>query len=581
MKNFKNINKIIYRACLFVFAISLTGLMSCNDDEEMMENTPPVANAGPDITVSAEVTVELDASGSADADGDALSYEWSVQSVPDAARFSFSNSSGEQAVFSAATPGEYVIELIVNDGTEPSVPDEVIVTVTAVANAAPTATIVDQNGNAFSEANDNTEISINAGIVLSGAQSSDPENDMLTFSWSVADAPVGSVPAIDDVANESITFTPDLPGAYTIELRVKDSNDNEGIAMVQLTATGNPVIIDSDVITETTWEDIYDDPDLPDYQIVSSIDVNAFLTIEAGVNIIIDEGLIVSVNANGGLDAQGTASDSISITSTDSDAGLKWQGLYVNSSDVRNSLNYVNLSWAGNSGIGFGPLNTRELVGLGVDDNGKMSITNSTFKNNTGYSVYFDDGGGELEDFSNNAFEDYETAIALPANEVDGLDGETTFTNGSVADVRIFPTTYSGNKTSTWPALNNARYFVPGNIRISGQLTIEAGAIFEMDEDVFWSVDGSIDVNGTASDHVIFTSANVAAQINWGGMFIESASALNSFDYAEILFAGGASGGYGPINTPVRAALGVDYLQHKVSLTNSVISGSEGYGLYI
>ncbi|MEL6561029.1 MAG: hypothetical protein AAFQ94_22750 [Bacteroidota bacterium] len=580
MKNLDYVNKSVCKAILILLLLSASGIMSCTDDEEAM-NTPPIANGGPDFEIPTGVSITLDGTGSSDPDGDPLVYNWSAGTIPTGAVFNLTGTTADQAIFSASTPGVYVIILVVNDLTEVSEPDEVVITVTAGSNQIPTAVIVDENGQEISQANDNDQININSALVLSGAQSLDPENGTLSFLWTVIDSPAGSNPTIDNPTNEVIAFTPDIIGEYAIQLTVRDVNDTEGIALVLLTAVSSPIIINTDVTTDTVWEDVYEDPSLPDYQIINSIDVSAFLTIEAGVNVIIDEDVSVSVTETGGFDAQGTAMDSVTFTSSDIGAGQRWKGLYVNSSDARNSLSYVSLSWAGNSGIGFGSLNTREIVGLGVDDNGKMSLKNSTFMNNQGFSVYFDDGGGAIETFSNNAFKNYKTAIGLSANEVGGLDGNTSFVDGSGADVQIFATTLSEGESSIWPALNNATYFIPESIRISGQLTIEAGAVFEMGEDVFWRVDGSIDVNGTSSDHVVFTSSNVAAQIHWGGLFIESANALNSFDFAEILFAGGTTNGYGPINTPIRAALGVDYLEHKVSLTNSIISDSEGYGLFV
>ena len=45
-------------------------------------NTPPVADAGPDQVVFVGETAFLDGGGSTDADGDALTYRWSLTTVP-------------------------------------------------------------------------------------------------------------------------------------------------------------------------------------------------------------------------------------------------------------------------------------------------------------------------------------------------------------------------------------------------------------------------------------------------------------------------------------------------------------------
>ena len=126
---------------------------------------------------------------------------------------------------------------------------------------------------------------------------------------------------------------------------------------------------------------------------------------------------------------------------------------------------------------------------------------------------------------------------------------------------------------------NDARYFVSGRLTIAGNLSLEAMAAFEMAEDVFWIIDGSFGVNGTAKSPVILTTANEAAQINWGGIFVQSANALNSIDHAEVRLAGGAEIGFGPINTRRQAATGVD-TNYRLSLTNTTVADTEGFGVF-
>jgi hypothetical protein len=93
-------------------------------------NTPPCSDAGPDQVVECACnTVEgtkvtLDGTGSSDTDGDPLTYTWTgpfTESPADGAT--------PTVTLEAGCPGEYVITLVVNDGTEDSEPNDVVITV--------------------------------------------------------------------------------------------------------------------------------------------------------------------------------------------------------------------------------------------------------------------------------------------------------------------------------------------------------------------------------------------------------------------------------------------------------------------
>jgi|GEM_PF-1601299 len=97
-------------------------------------NTPPVADAGPDQSVSQYSTVHLDGSASSDADGDPLTYSWTFVSGP--AYPSLTGSSTATPSFVAPLTGTYVLSLTVYDGTS-SQSDTVTVTVTPVTASDP------------------------------------------------------------------------------------------------------------------------------------------------------------------------------------------------------------------------------------------------------------------------------------------------------------------------------------------------------------------------------------------------------------------------------------------------------------
>ena len=95
-------------------------------------NTAPVANAGPDQQVTVGDTVTLDGRGSSDADGDPLTYRWALLTVPQGSNASLSASTVSQPTFGADVAGVYVLQLIVNDNQEGSLPDMVTVTAALV-----------------------------------------------------------------------------------------------------------------------------------------------------------------------------------------------------------------------------------------------------------------------------------------------------------------------------------------------------------------------------------------------------------------------------------------------------------------
>ena len=90
-------------------------------------NTPPMADAGQDQNVPVFSLVTLNGSGSHDVDGDALSFQWSLESRPQGSTATLLNPTFAQPTFILDRPGTYVVTIVVSDEKASSSPDTVII----------------------------------------------------------------------------------------------------------------------------------------------------------------------------------------------------------------------------------------------------------------------------------------------------------------------------------------------------------------------------------------------------------------------------------------------------------------------
>ena len=93
-------------------------------------NDPPVANAGANQAVRMRDSVTLNGSGSSDVDGNALTYSWSLTTVPAHSKASLGAATSVSPTFTADKAGTYTARLVVNDGTVNSAPATVTITAT-------------------------------------------------------------------------------------------------------------------------------------------------------------------------------------------------------------------------------------------------------------------------------------------------------------------------------------------------------------------------------------------------------------------------------------------------------------------
>ncbi len=91
------------------------------------QNSPPVANAGPDQNVLAGNQVTLNGGNSHDVDGDSFSFAWTVITTPDDIVVELTGDDIAEPQFTADAPGRYTIRLTVDDGLLSSSDNVVII----------------------------------------------------------------------------------------------------------------------------------------------------------------------------------------------------------------------------------------------------------------------------------------------------------------------------------------------------------------------------------------------------------------------------------------------------------------------
>jgi hypothetical protein len=201
------------------------------------QNTFPVANAGPDQTVTEGNIVVLNGSGSSDADGDPLTYEWSFISRPTGSNSLLSNANTLSPSFVADVAGTYVVQLIVNDGKVNSVPDEVEVTVTTRGVLLPGApTSLALNALSYFDLN-NGVMESQIGLDKNGRRVARVELEV-EFADS---ATVGEVNGLlNSIGGRIVNM---LEGIPILLIRIPDPGSISGLEQVISQVEANPIVV--------------------------------------------------------------------------------------------------------------------------------------------------------------------------------------------------------------------------------------------------------------------------------------------------------------------------------------------------
>lgn len=188
-------------------------------------NLAPIADPSlsPTNAIVARV-VTLNGSASKDGNNDPLTYAWTLTTKPASSAATLAGATTVSPTFTPDVVGDYVVQLVVNDGKDSSAAANV--TVSATVNAAPVA-----------NAGPAQNVIPGTLATLDGTGSSDANGDALTYAWTLTTKPDTSAAALADAATAHPSFTPDLAGTYVVSLVVNDGFVDSVPTTVTITTT--------------------------------------------------------------------------------------------------------------------------------------------------------------------------------------------------------------------------------------------------------------------------------------------------------------------------------------------------------
>ncbi|WP_229599010.1 right-handed parallel beta-helix repeat-containing protein [Runella sp. CRIBMP] len=436
--------------------------------------------------------------------------------------------------------------------------------------------IVDPTFTVTAKAGADQSVQVGQQVSLDASESSDAQGKPLTVEWKLLRKPAKSTVTLSNASSFKPTFTPDEVGEYELELTVSSANGKSTDKVLITASVAEPLAITANITVKTNLTDRVANPDLPDYIVTKSIDVNNELTIAPGVVIAFERDVRMNINDNGGLIiAKGEANRKIKFVGVQKTKGY-WVGISLYSGSNANLLEYVEIMHAGSRTV-FST--TKSALFMSGGSKAQIALKNTVFSQNEGYGIYAYDGS-IIREFSQNAFSNNtEAGIMLTAENVAKLDAASTFKGGNGRDVvEVTASGIKGKEEITWAGFaDKTPYRLTGEFTVSTGWKLNPGVILEMNRDAVIRIntDGYILAKGTAAAKIVFNGANNTAAY-WRGLICYSADPKNLLEQVEVKNAGSVA-----IVSGKRANVAIYGNRATMTIKNTAISGSGGYGVFV
>lgn len=307
-----------------------------------------------------------------------------------------------------------------------------------------------------------------------------------------------------------------------------------------------------------------------------------------GGRLFIDTNVIIQFTGSGSLnikqggyiEAIGTSSKTITFESNNG-VNTNWQGIFVNSDDVRNKLVFCSIKNAGafTSISNVGASNLKEKAALHIY--GKSAVVNCTITNSAGDGVYFGSESTALT-FTNNVINNntrYPITI-YPPNLVNLSLQSCTLSGNTNNQIGLYSVS-SNEEVEFATTINKANidYKALVNLNFRNNLDIKPGVNLVMGSAMVLSIGntGFFKAIGTPAEPINI-KGEVAIAGFWDGIFINTDNVLNEFDYVNV-----SDGGNQPTATissiKANISVGSPVSNAKFKISNSTSTNFTGCAL--
>jgi len=381
------------------------------------------------------------------------------------------------------------------------------------------------------------------------------------IEWTIQNQPGDDT--ITNSSTDSAYFIPRHNGIYQVQLTItKESFFNSDYQ--DILVTGSTALPD-EISTSTRLRKIAVGGDI-DYIALGEVIVTA--------NLIVDPGVIIEFNKDASLHIMEEGkiyAENASFIPAESD----WKGICIKSKG--NTFTNCLIANAGNASFTDNPVEKSAVIMLG---NSSIAFSGNTLNSSNGYGIilkdnsdFFFDSDNQVHAFENNRFISNATGpMVIPVYVLNDFSSQFFEQETEGSYIEIYGSSYSSSE-STNPLLisQGMAYKITGLIEFNKELAINNGVEMYFEDDAGIKVNGHLLVSGTPEDPVLMDGLS-SSTASWMGIHVQNGQVeLRNF---SLLNAGNALF----TGLTEKASLIAEDL---LSMSNTIISGSGGIGLYM